>query len=360
MARSARVQSTEAIKQFRAKLIKFAENAKAALGDTDAELLRAGTWLRQNRQPYWKSEQQKRAEAFQRAKSALNQKRLYKSATGDRQSTVEEEKAFALAKRRLEEAEEKVAAIKSWLRKLEDERFLYKAQSQRMARAAELDVPRAVAMLDRVLDNLDAYFQESAPPPSAGMSDAFETMARNLDPEARAEAERIDADRRAECAALRALALRPAERDNVPPEDEAPSWPEARCIPNAQCKALDALDFDRRPADADDIVIVAKKTASAPRVFMERVRTSSPGDSGWYIGPVGFEATSDDCVAVSLAALLEQRNDLARVLRMPFGYLIVENDAGVEYYCDAADTPAQLVVEDDVEATGEPRGGRSE
>ncbi|MCB9852344.1 MAG: hypothetical protein H6819_04550 [Phycisphaerales bacterium] len=360
MARSARVQSTEAIKRFRAKLIKFAEEAKAALGDTDAELLRAGTWLRQDRQAYWKMEYRRRAEAFQRAKSALNEKKLYKSATGDRQSSVEEEKAFALAKRRLEEAESKVEAIKAWLRKLEDERFLYKAQSQRMARAAEMDVPRAVAMIDRVLDTLDAYFHESAPSPVTGMSDAFESMARNLDAAARVEAERVDAERRLECAALRRLSPRPAERDAVPPIEEAPPWPGGRRIPPAQLKALAAIEIDHRPPDPADIVILAKRTETAPRIFLERLRTSSAGDSGWYVGPVGVEPTSDDCIAVSVAMLSARREDWAALFNMPFGTLIVENDVGIEYFCDASDAPTQLIVDDDESVADRQTGSESE
>lgn len=357
MARPARVQSTDAIKHFRAKLIRFADNAKAALGDTDAELLRAGNWLRQDRQVYWKTEHRRRAEAFQRAKSALNQKRLYKSATGDRQSSVEEEKAFAVAKRRLQEAEQKVAAVKSWIRKLEDERFLYKAQSQRMARAAEMDVPRAVAMLDRILDSLDAYVHERAPSPATGMSDAFESMARNLDAEARAEAERIDAERRAECARQRKLTLPPAERDAVPPKDEPPPWPDDRRIPAAQLAALAALELEQRPPAPDDVVIVARRSGAAPRVVLERIRTSSPGDSGWYIGPVGLEASSDDCVAIAVQTLLAARPDWASMFALPFGTLIVENPKGIEYLCDAADTPVQLVVNEDQDASDPLTGG---
>lgn len=361
MARSARVQSTEAIKHFRAKLIKFAEHAKAALGDTDAELLRAGTWLRQDRQTYWKMEYRKRAEAFQRARSALNEKKLYKSATGDRQSTVEEEKAFALAKRRLEEAESKVAAVKAWLRKLEDERFLYKAQSQRMARAAEMDVPRAVAMLDRVLDSLDAYFRESAPAPAAGASEAFETMTRNLDAESRAEAERIDAERRDECAELRKLALSPAERDAVPPADEAPDWPSERLYPGPQLAALAALEYQPHPIhDSDDIVIVARGTQSAPRAFMIRVRTSSPGDSGWYVGPVGVKPTSDDCIALTMQALMAQRKDWAWIFNMPFGYLAVENENGLEYLCNETNEPVPVIVDEDATASIDRAKGASE
>ncbi|HPF39303.1 MAG TPA: hypothetical protein P5081_01065 [Phycisphaerae bacterium] len=347
MARSARVQSTEAIRRFRAKLIEFADNAKAALGDTDAELLRAGSWLRQDREPYWKSEHRKRSEAFQRAKSALNQKRLYKSATGDRQSTVEEEKAFAIARRRLEEAEQKIDAIRAWTRKLEDERFLYKAQAQRMARAAEMDVPRAIALLDRVLDSLDAYFHERAPDTSSGVDEMFDSMARNLDAAQRAEAERISAERRAECAALRRLAPRPGQRDATPPTETAPAWPDDRRLSKGQLRAIAELNPEGRAAEGDDIVIVAKGAESAPRVFLERIRTSSPGDSGWYIGPVGVEAAGEDCVAIALAALHERRPDWASLLRMPFGSLIVENAAGLEYICDASDTPMRLVVEDE-------------
>jgi hypothetical protein len=191
------------------------------------------------------------------------------------------------------------------------------------------------------------------------MSDAFESMARNFDAAERAEAERIDAERRAECQQLRSLTLMPADRDAVPPVDDPPRWPIERRLPAKQLAALAKLDDERRPVHAkDDIVIVARGTETAPRIFMVRIRTSSPGDSGWYVGPVGFESTSDDCVALSIESLLGERKDLAQILAMPHGYLIVENSDGIEYLCNESDEPVPLIVDEDDANTGPgPDGG---
>lgn len=346
MPRSARVQSTDAIKAFRAKLIRFADQARAAMGDADAEVLRAGTWLRQDREPYWKSELRRRGEILQRAKSALSEKRLYKSASGARQSSVEEEKAYAVAKTRFEEAEHKVERIKHWLRQLDDERFIYKAQSQRMARAIAIDVPRAVATIDRILDRLDEYLHLT-PDDQQALTAAAESMARGDDAAAYKLAEQLKERRKAEIKLVRDAALSSAERDEVPPRDDPPTWPVERRIPPAQLRALVKLDWPIHAADPDDIVIVARKIEAAERVAISRIRTSSPGDSGWLIAPVDFASDSADCVAITTAALLTSRPDLAAILNLPFETVVIESAAGIEYLCDESGEPVDLIVEED-------------
>ena len=350
MSHSARVQSIDAIKAFRAQLIRFADGARAALGDSDAEILRAGTWLRQDREPFWKAELQRRSEIMQRAKSALNAKRLYKSAAGARQSSIEEEKAYALARRRFEEAEYKVERIQFWKRHLEDERFIYKAQSQRMARAVDIDVPRAVATLDRILDRLDDYLSLT-PDDQTALTRAAESMSRG-DATARREAEQLRDRRLAEIAAIRANALTPAERDETPPRDEAPAFPDAPPIGAAQWDAVDRLDWPRRPVQSDDVILVAARVGTESRLAWVRVVTSTPGDSGWQVAPVERAAGDDRFVAVPAAALLRARPDCERLLTLPLDSIVVESGGVIEYLCEPTGNPIELAVDDENEASG--------
>ncbi len=157
MAQSARVDSIEVLKTFRASLLKFAEAGRNGLSSAEFDIRRADQWLRQEQQSYWKGLIRKRTELVTRTKSDLNQKKLYKSPMGGQQSCIEEEKALAVAKNRLEEAEEKAAHVQRWIAKLEQEAILYKGQVQAIGRSLDMDVPNAVALLDRLLLSLEAY-----------------------------------------------------------------------------------------------------------------------------------------------------------------------------------------------------------
>ncbi len=164
MAETARVDSIEALKTFRASFLKFAESVRGGLGSAEFDIHRADQWLKQEQRAYWKGMIRKRTELVTRAKSALNQKKLYKSPMGGEQSCIEEEKALAVAKKRLEEAEEKAEAVRKWTQKLEQESFLFKGQVQAIARSLDVDVPNAAALLDRLLSSLEAYAAPSKTP----------------------------------------------------------------------------------------------------------------------------------------------------------------------------------------------------
>ena len=84
-------------------------------------------------------------------------KKLYKDATGSRQSAVEEEKALALAQKRLTEAEHKVVAVRRSTAQLQKDYHVYKGAVQRFTTAVEVDVPKAAVHLDNLVEALHAY-----------------------------------------------------------------------------------------------------------------------------------------------------------------------------------------------------------
>ncbi len=157
MSDPARVDSIEAVAAFRTALCLFGDRVRAGLLEADAEIQRAAMWLRQDMAGYWSAQLEKRREALARAKLELTRKKLQKTPLGGRQSTVDEEKALAAAQRRYEEAERKRAAVHRWTRRLDEENFNYRGGVRALTQAAESDIPRALAELDRVLDRLDAY-----------------------------------------------------------------------------------------------------------------------------------------------------------------------------------------------------------
>lgn len=155
----ASVESIDALRDFRARFCKLAEQAQAALLEAEGELTRTGDWLTHSQTLHWKNQLRIRGEELTRARSALNRKKNERSPTGARQSCVEEEKAFKKAQARLEEAQRKDAATKRWVRQLEQTAFTYRPVAQALLTTVEADVPRALVRVDQMIDALAAYLE---------------------------------------------------------------------------------------------------------------------------------------------------------------------------------------------------------
>src|SRR5258708_21732479 len=153
----ARVDSIDSLKHFRIALWKFAEAANVALGDAEGEIERTVMWLGGEQQQFWQTQIRKRHETVERCKDAVRQKKLFKDSTGRPQSAVDEEKALAIAQKRLAEAEQKLINTKRHSTKLQRELHLYKGGVQRFMTAVSSDIPTAVAKLDQMVQSLEAY-----------------------------------------------------------------------------------------------------------------------------------------------------------------------------------------------------------
>jgi hypothetical protein len=155
---SARVLSIDDLKTLRAALLKFAETARTVMGDADAELQRTLSWLETEQTVYWEGQIRSRTEAVARAKDAVRSKVIYRP-KHSRPSAVEEEKALRLAQQRLEEAHQKLAAVKRSIRVLQKESHQYKSQVQRFVNNVAIDLPLAANLLERLVLALEAYLK---------------------------------------------------------------------------------------------------------------------------------------------------------------------------------------------------------
>ena len=160
--RSANIRDPEVIRRFRAQFIRFCEAAQRALDSTANDVASVTDWLSGEQMRHWKLQHRKRHEEMK------NAWREYVNARhGDRRmgkpSSVDERKAWERAKRRKEEAEEKIALIKRWVMRLEREAEKLRPPCVRFEEVLLTNMPRAVARLDHMLENLEIYLQ--APPP---------------------------------------------------------------------------------------------------------------------------------------------------------------------------------------------------
>ena len=110
MSGSARVTSIDALKDFRTALCEFGVDAQEALAGADMDIRHAQDWLHEQLE-YWRRQVRDRGEGLARAKAALVQ-REWGTQEGRGAGTTEAEIEVKHAKRSLQEAEDKIEAVR--------------------------------------------------------------------------------------------------------------------------------------------------------------------------------------------------------------------------------------------------------
>jgi hypothetical protein len=182
MAGQVQVEDFEVFRQFRVALLKFAQVADQSLSGAQSEIGSVHSWLENEQTTYWQGQFRKRAEAVTRAREAVRQKKLYKDASGRTPGAVEEEKILAKCMAALEQAQEKIEAVRRALPRLEKEGEMYRGGVARLSGTVSVEIPRAVALLDRLATTLEEYVQIEGPsgsvPEAMGPSTYDEPMSR--------------------------------------------------------------------------------------------------------------------------------------------------------------------------------------
>jgi hypothetical protein len=161
------VNSISAIQEFRNALVIYVAESKQGTGALDLEIRRAFDWIAVDRAQFWRNEIRRAMDAVARAKDDLHNARTFKSIGDYTPSCVEERKALKRAEERLKLAEAKAEAVKKWTRSLQHELNEYAGRIAQFNAILEIDVPKALATLDRVLSALDRYVSTTAPRPMA-------------------------------------------------------------------------------------------------------------------------------------------------------------------------------------------------
>jgi hypothetical protein len=161
MSGSARVTSIDALKDFRTALCEFGVEAQEALAAVDMDIRRAEDWLRAQME-YWRRQARDRGEGLARAKAALVQ-REWGTQEGRGAGTTEAEIEVKHAKRSLQEAEDKIEAVRRWQQQLPRAINEYEGPARQLSGFLEADLKQALAMLDRMAAALEAYVALNAP-----------------------------------------------------------------------------------------------------------------------------------------------------------------------------------------------------
>src|SRR4051812_40125993 len=277
MAQAAKVESIDALRTFRAQLLKFAERCSVALSDAEGELHRTQIWLESEQTSYWTHQAKKRMDIVMRCKEALRMKKLYKDVAGGRSSAVDEQKALDVALKRFEEAERKLAAVKKYRRVLDKETLIYKGSVQRFATAAQVDMPMAAEKLGRMIAALEAYVAygpaANAPSLDAIMSEGGATagaasMARAAD---------SDVAKVEPFARLRNQTPLPAIRAAAARDDATADAISSSLTAEQRDELIGFASPDAIPSQAQTLTI---STGVSQRLYLERVEALTAEDAG--------------------------------------------------------------------------------
>jgi hypothetical protein len=160
-AESARIHNTRALMDAKAALVKFAEEAGAAIASMDSDVQRISIWLGTDRPYHWKKEIRRREDLVAKARAEISRKQIVRAP--EPASIVEERRALQRAQQYLEEAQRRAEATRRWASRWERDAMMYKGSVAGLCEALARDIPMACARLDRMADALEAY-QRIAPP----------------------------------------------------------------------------------------------------------------------------------------------------------------------------------------------------
>lgn len=185
MAETADLRSIEVLRDVRAAVCNFTDEAKNALADVEMDIRRTLDWLQNEQRLFWQGEIKRWDQKLQMAKAELARKKMGRF-LDHKPDTSQEEKALKIAKDRLEDANRKLELLRRVLPDLQHAVEEYRGASQPLASMVDVDLQRAVARLDRMSDALEAYLSLSAPSTPgvardggrSGGSDRGESMSR--------------------------------------------------------------------------------------------------------------------------------------------------------------------------------------
>jgi polyhydroxyalkanoate synthesis regulator phasin len=164
MEGQARVGSIDALEAFRAALIRYTERAKRALDDVTGEVKRTRGWLETEQRQKWENEYRRRARALEQAEQELFSARM-SSMKNDKSA---QQMAVNKARRKLQEAEEKLAVIKRWRQAYDTRVEALSKQLEVLHDTLSRQMPKGVVSLTNSIRLLQDYAETmNAPKPAA-------------------------------------------------------------------------------------------------------------------------------------------------------------------------------------------------
>ena len=177
MSDQADVKSIDTLAFVKAAFAAFAHETNQAVSELEVQGQRAVDWITVDRAAFWKAEIRRRSDIVNKAIKDLEHCRTFKKVGDNTPSCIEEKKALEKARRMLEAAERKAEAVRRWTPVVLQQFRETCVRLVRFREVIDVDCPRAMAQLEKMLKALDAY-QAASSPRSAG--DAGDTGGRDV------------------------------------------------------------------------------------------------------------------------------------------------------------------------------------
>ena len=190
MSSQADVRSIEALNDFRVAMALFAEDTLGALGAVDMEIKRTVQWLQHDRKAYWAEQIKRREQAVAAAKAEVFRRQLAKT-THSTPAQSEQKEQLRRAEASLRDAEMRSDLVKKWEPALQQALLEYHASTRRIKDLAAGDVPRATALLERMVLALEGYVNATGPA-GAGEASRLESITERLLNEDEAAAVKVE------------------------------------------------------------------------------------------------------------------------------------------------------------------------
>jgi len=168
MAQKAQVRSLDAIEAFRSQLVIYLSQARPALEEVSADVMRTRSWLENDQRTFWENQIRRRTRAVEQTQQALFSGRL----SNLRHETAAEQLDYHRARRALDEAEEKLRTIKRWNREFDSRVQPLLKQVEKLHTILSNDMVQALASLSQTIMTLAAYADIKLNPADAGMPPA--------------------------------------------------------------------------------------------------------------------------------------------------------------------------------------------
>jgi len=183
MSSQADVKSTDTLAFVKQALIAYAHESGQALADIEIEGQRGIDWITVDRAGYWKAEIRRAAELVNQAIKDLEHCRAYKKVGDNAPSCAEEKKNLEKARKRLQLAEEKAELVRRWTPVVLQQFREACVRLVRFREVIDVDCPRAIGRLEKMITALDHYRTVSSPQPGSGTGGTGDaaSVARQLD-----------------------------------------------------------------------------------------------------------------------------------------------------------------------------------
>ena len=158
---AANVQSIEAIRDFRAAVIVFAQQVNDSLESMKEQVFHAVDWIENDRPRYWHQQELTAYDRISETRVAYHSAKMRKETDDFTPSLVEEKEAIRVAKDRLAYCQNKLQEVKALSIKCRHEAEEFQGRMSQLERLIETDVPKMVGLMERMLVALEAYSETS-------------------------------------------------------------------------------------------------------------------------------------------------------------------------------------------------------